>query len=208
MGLGHRLGIRLRLLRRLAALGVGRGADRPLLLGSVKANIGHLEAAAGIAGLIKVILSLGAGELPGQAHFKEPNPRIAWSDLPVEVVRSRRPWPPGRRIAGVNAFGFSGTNAHVVVEGYAEPAPTGAAVAERPAQVLALSAKSAGALQQLAARYEALLAAAAGASLGDLCFTAGVGRSHFEHRAAVVAGRGRSCRRSCGDAGGRVAWIG
>src|ERR1700722_7709174 len=70
------------------ALGAGRDLDRPLLLGSVKANIGHLEAAAGIAGLIKVVLSLNAGELPGQVHFREPNPRIAWSELPVAVVRS------------------------------------------------------------------------------------------------------------------------
>ena len=187
-GTGTSLGDPIEVGAAAGALGAGRGLERPLLLGSVKANIGHLEAAAGIAGLIKVVLSLNAGELPGQVHFREPNPRIAWSELPVAVVRSRRPWPPGRRIAGVSSYGFSGTNAHVVVEGYAAAAPADSAIEERPAQVLALSAKSAWSLRELAGRYEAWLAGSPGASLGDLCFTAGVGRSHFEHRAAVVAG--------------------
>ena len=187
-GTGTSLGDPIEVGAAAGALGAGRGLERPLLLGSVKANIGHLEAAAGIAGLIKVVLSLNAGELPGQVHFREPNPRIAWSELPVAVVRSRRPWPPGRRIAGVSSYGFSGTNAHVVVEGYAAAAAADSAIEERPAQVLALSAKSAWSLRELAGRYEAWLAGSPGASLGDLCFTAGVGRSHFEHRAAVVAG--------------------
>ena len=185
-GTGTSLGDPIEVGAAAAALGAGRDASRPLLLGSVKANIGHLEAAAGMAGLIKVVLSLRAGELPGQAHFREPNPKIAWSELPVSVVRERRPWPAGRRIAGVSGFGFSGTNAHVVVEAY-EEAAAGAAK-DRPAEVLVLSAKSAGALRALAGRYEAQLAGSAAASLGDLCFTAGVGRSHFEHRAAIVAG--------------------
>ena len=187
-GTGTSLGDPIEVGAAAGALGAGRDLDRPLLLGSVKANIGHLEAAAGIAGLIKVVLSLNAGELPGQVHFREPNPRIAWSELPVAVVRSRRPWPPGRRIAGVSSYGFSGTNAHVVVEGYAAAARADSAIVERPAQVLALSAKSAWSLRELAGRYEAWLAGSPGASLGDLCFTAEVGRSHFEHRAAVVAG--------------------
>ena len=168
--------------------------DRPLLLGSVKANIGHLEAAAGIAGLIKVGLSLQAGELPGQAHFQDPNPRIAWSSLPVSVVRERQAWPLGRRLAGVSAFGFSGTNAHVIVEGYAEAEGVSGG-RERSAEVLALSAKTPGALRELAGRYEAFLSSSPGASVGDICFTAGIGRSHFEHRAAIVAGGRRSLLR-------------
>ena len=186
-GTGTSLGDPIEVVAAAEALGVGRGADRPLLLGSVKANIGHLEAAAGIAGLIKVVLSLGARELPGQAFFREPNPRIAWSELPVEVVRSRRSWPAGRRIAGISSFGFSGTNAHVIVEGYEAAAPAGVPGAERPAHVLPLSGKSPGALRELAGRYEEWLAASPEASLGDICFTASVGRSHFEHRAAIVA---------------------
>src|SRR6185437_8948925 len=186
-GTGTSLGDPIEVGAAAGALGAGRALDRPLLLGSVKANIGHLEAAAGIAGLIKVVLSLNAGELPGQVHFREPNPRIAWSELPVAVVRRRQPWPPGRRIAGVSSYGFSGTNAHVVVEGYAAAAAVDSSLVERPAHVLALSAKSAWSLRELAGRYETWLAASPGASLGDLCFTAGVGRSHFEHRAAVVA---------------------
>ena len=101
-----------------AALGAGRDANRPLLIGSVKTNIGHLEAAAGIAGLIKVILSLEHEVLPQHLHFQNPSPHIPWDRLPVRVVDEAIPWErDGRpRIAGVSSFGFSGTNAHVIVE--------------------------------------------------------------------------------------------
>ena len=142
--------------------------------------------------MIKVILALQAGELPGQPHFATPNPHIPWERLPVEVVRARRAWPEGRRIAGVSSFGFSGTNAHVVVEGYAAAAAsetTQPALPERSVFVLPLSAKSDGALTAMAERYVEWLADPAQADVapGDVCFTAGAGRSHFGHRAAVVA---------------------
>jgi acyl transferase domain-containing protein/thioesterase domain-containing protein len=187
-GTGTSLGDPIEVGAAARALGAGRPADRPLLLGSAKAAIGHLEAAAGIAGLIKVVLALRAGELPGQPNFGTPNPHIAWSDLPVEVVRSRRPWPAGRRLAGVSSFGFSGTNAHVVLEGYAEPAAEAAALPERGAHLLPLSAKSEAALAALAGRYLTALENDPDLALGDACFTAGVGRSHLPHRAAVVGG--------------------
>ena len=116
-----------------AVMGAGRPSDTPLLIGSVKTNIGHLEAAAGVAGLIKVVLALGHGELPGQLHWDAPSPHIRWDALKLRVVDRLRAWKPinGRCIAGVSSFGFSGTNAHVVVEA----APVGAEIAaglERP----------------------------------------------------------------------------
>ncbi|MER5469952.1 SDR family NAD(P)-dependent oxidoreductase [Streptomyces sp. NPDC002685] len=102
-----------------AVLGRGRPADRPLLIGSVKSNLGHLEGAAGVTGLIKTVLSLHHGQLPATLHFHSPNPHIDFTALGLRVVTEPTPWPggsdrPGR--AGVSAFGFGGTNAHVVLE--------------------------------------------------------------------------------------------
>ena len=99
-------------------LGAGREASQPLLIGSAKTNIGHLEAAAGIAGVIKVILSLEHETLPKHLHFENPSPHIPWDRLAVEVVKETIPWERnGRpRIAGVSSFGFAGTNAHVILE--------------------------------------------------------------------------------------------
>jgi len=120
-GTGTALGDPIEVQAAAAALGEGRAAGRPLLIGSVKANIGHLEAASGIAGLIKVVLAMGRGVIPGQLHFSRPSPHIPWDRLPVRVADRATPWPNGaggrRPIAGVSSFGFSGTNAHVVLEG-------------------------------------------------------------------------------------------
>ena len=101
--------------------GQGRGPDGPLLVGSVKTNIGHLESAAGIAGLIKAVLAMKRGVIPKHLHFNNPNPRIDWENLPVRVTTEATEWPvrSGRPpLAGVSAYGMSGTNAHLVVEGY------------------------------------------------------------------------------------------
>jgi len=100
-----------------AVLSTGRSKDQPLAIGSVKTNIGHLESAAGVAGLIKGVLALHHEELPPHLHFHQPNPHIAWAEMPIEVPTVRRPWPAGRsrRVAGVSSFGVSGTNVHVVV---------------------------------------------------------------------------------------------
>jgi myxalamid-type polyketide synthase MxaB len=168
-------------------------ADRsqPLLVGSVKSNVGHLEWAAGICGLIKVILSLNHGQVPASLHVKQLNPLLDWASLPLRVVTESTPWPDRRRLAGVSSFGFGGTNAHVVIEG--PPATAGEPEADgtfpdRPLHVFPLSAKSPEALRALAGRYATRLQAADVGALGDICYTAGAGRSHFEHRlAAVVA---------------------
>jgi len=161
-----------------------RAPGRPLLIGSVKTNIGHLEAAAGVAGVIKVALAMAHNEIPPHLHFDAPNPHIPWGNFAIEVASTRRPWPAGRRLAGVSAFGFSGTNAHVVME--AAPAPQASVPSLRSAQLLVLSGHTAAALQSAVARTRAALEHTVPADLADYCFTAAAGRSHFEHRLAIV----------------------
>lgn len=175
-----------------AVLGAGRASDQPLLIGSAKTNIGHLEAAAGIAGVIKVILSLEHETLPKHCNFENPSPHIPWDRLAVEVVRETTPWTRGDRprIAGISSFGFAGTNAHVILE--EAPTESPVAVADpvgQPADrfsILPLSARTPAALTQLADRYRRWLTAHPEASLADVCITAGTARAHLEHRAALV----------------------
>ena len=165
----------------------GRGPHRPLLIGSVKTNIGHLESAAGIAGLIKVVLALHHAEIPPHLHLRSLNPLISLAAIPAVIPTTCVPWPAGerRRLAGVSSFGFSGTNAHAVLEeAPASGSPVGAA--DRPRHVLAVSAKNPAALRDLAGRYERYLSNATD-SAADICFSAAAGRSHFEHRLAVSA---------------------
>jgi myxalamid-type polyketide synthase MxaB len=171
-----------------AVFGPGRSADTPVIIGSTKTNIGHLETAAGIAGLIKTALALQHGEIPPHLHLQQPNPHIPWDEIPIMVPTARTVWQPptGRRIAGVSSFGFSGTNAHVVVE--EAPAPTPAPpTADRPLHLLALSARTEKALGALAARYERHLAEHPEQQVADVCYTANAGRSHVAHRLAVTA---------------------
>ncbi|WP_437756705.1 type I polyketide synthase [Sorangium sp. So ce1389] len=165
--------------------------QRPLLLGSAKANIGHLEAAAGISGLIKLVLSLQHKTVPPHRCVGERNPHIPWSRLPVEIPAAAQPWASdgAPRVGGVSSFGFSGTNVHVVLEEAPEAAPAEAPV-ERPLHLLALSAKSDGALRALVAAYQRRLGAGdapvGGAPVGDVCFTANTGRAQFRHRACAI----------------------
>ena len=127
---GSQLGDPIELRAAAALYGKGRDAERPLLVGSVKSNIGHLEAAAGMAALIKTLLAMNQGVIPKHLHFENPNPHVDWEDIPVRVTSDNTDWPKvsGRRpLAGVNAFGLSGTNAHVLVEGYGQPSNTATA---------------------------------------------------------------------------------
>ena len=180
-----------------AALGAGRDPDQPLLMGSAKTNIGHLEAAAGIAGVIKVILSLENELLPQHLHFQNPSPHIPWDRLAVRVVEEATAWERnGRpRIAGISSFGFAGTNAHVILEeaplaprqATPEPAPGPVdSPGDRRFSILPLSAKTPAALVEVADRYRGWLSAHPEAALADVCFAAGAGRAHLEHRAALV----------------------
>ncbi len=198
-GTGTSLGDPIEVQAAGAALGKGRDADRPLLIGSVKTNIGHLEAAAGIAGLIKVILSFEHEVLPKHLNFSKPSPHIPWDRLPVRVVDEAVPWArDGRpRIAGISSFGFSGTNAHVILEEAPEASHVAAPATpsdDRRFSLLPLSARSPAALAELAKAYGSWLAAHPDASLADVCLTAGSGRSHFEHRAAIVVNSMESAR--------------
>ncbi|HEX3641760.1 MAG TPA: beta-ketoacyl synthase N-terminal-like domain-containing protein, partial [Ktedonobacteraceae bacterium] len=176
-----------------AVLTKDRHPNQPCLLGSVKTNIGHLEAAAGIAGLIKTVLCLQKDEIVPHLHFKQLNSHISFADTPFAIPTQHQSWPPNQhRLAGVSAFGFGGTNVHVILE--AAPVAdklTSTAVSsleiERPQHLLTLSALSAPALLALAQRYEAYLKSHPSNSLADICFTANTGRSHFAHRLAISA---------------------
>jgi len=169
-----------------ASLGSGHSKDNPLLIGSIKTNMGHLEAAAGIMGLIKAILCVKHGEVPPHLHYDNPNPHIPWDDIPVKVVTELTPWPQGyqKRIAGVSSFGFSGTNAHIVVE---EPPQVEVqkAETERPLHMLALSAKTEPALKELAERYVDYIASHSDTPVTDFTYTANAGRAHWGHRLAI-----------------------
>jgi len=173
-----------------AALGEGRSAATPLRLGSVKTNIGHAEAAAGIAGLIKVVLSLQHGEIPAHLNLRTLSPHIDWSRMPVVVPTARSAWPRGGRprLAGVSSFGFSGTNAHVILE---ESPGSSAAPAERdrPMHVMTVSARHPESLRELAAQYADRLEGQPDAALADIAYTANAGRTHFAHRAVIKAAR-------------------
>lgn len=186
-----------------------RDPTQPLIIGSVKTNIGHLEAAAGIAGVIKAVVCLQHREIAPNLHFKAGNPHIDWSALPIKVPAAPMPWAPidGRRLAGVSSFGFSGTNAHVILEEAPEPEPTKVPAVDRPMHLLALSARRPEPLQELACQYESRLAET---EIGDACFTANAGRSHFAHRLAVVGATAQEMRRAlaahiAGEANAAVA---
>ncbi|PRC43557.1 polyketide synthase, partial [Mycobacterium sp. ITM-2017-0098] len=207
-GTGTPLGDPIEVQAAAAAYGGSRDADRPLLMGSVKTNIGHTESASGAAGLIKVVLALQHGLLPESLHFDTPSPHIPWDSLPVKVVDKAVPWQAnGRpRRAGVSSFGFTGTNAHVLIEeAPSQPAlvddtVTGEADADAQAvNVLALSARSPEALVALAQRYESWLSTHPDIDLADVCLTAGTGRSHFDHRAALVVESVQGAREALTD---------
>src|SRR5207245_3496234 len=161
---------------------------RPVMFGSVKTNLGHLESAAGVVGLVKAVLTLQHEEIPPHLHLKNPTPHVDWQSVPVVVPTLRTPWSANgdRRIAGVSAFGFSGTNAHVVLE-RAPPGEEMARELERPLHMLTVSAKTGTALQELVGRLNRYLPEHPSLDLADVCFTANAGRGHFAHRLAVRA---------------------
>jgi acyl transferase domain-containing protein/NADPH:quinone reductase-like Zn-dependent oxidoreductase/NAD(P)-dependent dehydrogenase (short-subunit alcohol dehydrogenase family) len=171
-----------------AVLGRGRAGDTPCIVGSVKTNIGHTEAASGMAGLIKAVLCLQQRAIPASLHFRTPNPAIPWQELPLKVAHALLPLPgqDGPRYAGVNSFGVTGTNAHIVLE--EAPAVLSLTTAEQPAraQLLALSAHTPQALYTLATHYRALLDDDA-LAVADLCYSAGARSSHLRERIAIVA---------------------
>ncbi len=188
-GTGTRLGDPIEVQALAAVLGAGRAAERPLLIGSVKTNLGHLEAAAGMAGLLKVIVSLEHREIPAHLHLRLLNPFIPWAELPVKVTTEHTPWEPlgGTRIAGTSSFGFSGTNAHVILEQAPTPTLSPRPVIDRPLHLLALSARSEPALRELVKRFDSYLLEHQGAALADVAFTANACRAHGETRLVATA---------------------
>ena len=198
-GAGSALGDPIEVQAAVTVYGKGRQEDRPLLIGSVKTNIGHLETAAGVAGIIKVVLAMKRGVIPKQLHFREPNPNLEWERLPVRVVSEMVDWPlhaerpPG---AAVSSFGISGSNAHVVIEGYTDPPAAEDNQGDGQDRFLPLSGKTSDALRELAQRFLSWLDERAGESssgngltrelLADMAWTASVGRAHFKHRKGIV----------------------
>ncbi|WP_245675759.1 type I polyketide synthase [Micromonospora halophytica] len=184
-GTGTALGDPIEAEALIGAYGTGR--DRPLWLGSVKSNIGHTQAAAGVAGIIKMVLALGAGELPRTLHADEPTPHVDWSAGTLRLLRQPVPWPAGDRPrrAAVSSFGISGTNAHLVLEEAPVPAADAGPVPDTaPAPVpWLLSGRVEAALRAQAAR----LRPAAGSPAAGVGIALATQRSRFEHRAVVVA---------------------
>ena len=166
-----------------------QGRRRDLLVGSVKTNIGHLEAAAGVAGVLKTALALSRRRVPAHLHFHTPSPRIAWNEMPlrvpVELTEWPEPWGARGRLAGVSSFGLSGVNAHVVLEEAPAPEPQPAGDSSR--HTLTLSARSPEALAELTDRYAGALADNPGWNWADVCYTSNTGRAHMECRAAITA---------------------
>jgi len=174
-----------------AALGAGRPIGRKVWIGSVKSNFGHTEAAAGIAGLMKVVLALQHETIPAHLHFKDPSPHISWDEVAAAVPAASVAWPAREepRFAGVSSFGISGTNAHAILS----DAPRIAAQSDRSERdhLLALSARSAEALRDLALSYRSLLSRKPETDPCGLSSSAGRRRAHHNHRLAIV---GRSVR--------------
>ncbi|MGW5506012.1 beta-ketoacyl synthase N-terminal-like domain-containing protein [Streptomyces rochei] len=193
-GTGTPLGDPIEAQALLATYGQDRPADRPLLLGSVKSNIGHSQAAAGVAGVIKTVLAIRHGVLPKSLHIDRPSTHVDWEAGNVRLLTESTPWPEtGRpRRAGVSSFGISGTNAHLVIEQAPDAEePTGDGTEEQGATPAAVptvvpwtvSAKTRGSLDAQIAR----LTDATGATALDLGFSLATGRSTFEHRAVLLA---------------------
>ena len=168
------------------ALGKSTPGEPHCLLGSVKANIGHLENASGMASLAKVLGCLQHDEIPGQLHFTKLNPRISLAGTRIVIPSKPQPWPRSpRRLAGVSSFGFGGTNAHMIVEeAPARFRPEG--LPTRPCHILTLSARTESAVKNMASRLERHLAEHPEDDLMNVCFSANAGRSHFARRVAVV----------------------
>jgi acyl transferase domain-containing protein/NADPH:quinone reductase-like Zn-dependent oxidoreductase/NAD(P)-dependent dehydrogenase (short-subunit alcohol dehydrogenase family)/acyl carrier protein len=160
----------------------------PVYVASAKTNLGHTEPAAGVVGLIKMVLQLERGKVAPHLHFKNPSRRIAWDELPIRIPTEVLPYPRygQRRIGGISSFGFTGTNSHLIVEEAPSTPANGAARVQRPYEVLCLSARSEAALSSMATAYAARLTAADEAPLADVCHSAATTRTQFVHRTAIV----------------------
>ncbi|MDZ8033650.1 SDR family NAD(P)-dependent oxidoreductase [Nostoc sp. DedSLP04] len=203
-GTGTSLGDPIEVNALKAALMLDRSPDRACWLGSVKTNIGHLEAAAGIAGLIKVVLCLQHQEISPNLHLDRINSLISLAETPLSIPLQPQQWLEEKepRFAGVSSFGFGGTNAHVILAAApsnfrlpildfrfdnADRNPKSKIQNPKSLHLLTLSAKNEAALRELVESYQVFLSSNSQTSLADICFTANSGRSHFDYRLAVIA---------------------
>ncbi|MBB4946104.1 pimaricinolide synthase PimS1 [Kitasatospora gansuensis] len=191
-GTGTRLGDPIEAQALLATYGQDRPEDRPLWLGSIKSNIGHAQAAAGVSGVIKMAMAVRNGLMPRTLHVDEPSPQVDWTAGEVRLLTEAREWPQitGPRRAGVSSFGLSGTNAHLIIE--QAPVPAELTVAqddsELPLVPLLFSAKSAKSLPAQAAKLLDRILGDQELSLLDVGFSLATGRAQLDHRAVVLAG--------------------
>ena len=194
-GTGTSLGDPIEIRALDVALGQGRTPDLPLYVGSVKTNIGHLESAAGVAGVIKAILALQHRQIPPHLHLVRLNPYINWDELPIKIPNRLTPWLSAERprMAGVSSFGASGTNAHIILE-EAPNSEVASSQWKRPFHILALSAKTEAGLQEAIAGYRDYLTARSLPNLGVVCHSANTGRVHFDRRSCAI---GRSATEIC-----------
>ncbi|MGW3426087.1 SDR family NAD(P)-dependent oxidoreductase, partial [Streptomyces phaeochromogenes] len=194
-GTGTELGDPIEAQALLATYGADRPADRPLWLGSVKSNIGHTQTAAGVAGVIKMVMAMRHDELPATLHLDEPTPHVDWESGAIALLDRARPWPRqgGPRRAAVSSFGISGTNAHVVLEEppTAATSPTASTAADAPPPAgelpLLLSAKSADALADQAERLRTWLTDRPAEPFTDVARATASARAAFDHRGVVIA---------------------
>ncbi|MFJ3794579.1 type I polyketide synthase [Kitasatospora sp. NPDC090091] len=195
-GTGTSLGDPIEVQALTAVYGRQRSAERPLWLGSVKSNIGHTQAASGVAGVIKTVMAIRHGVLPRTLHVNEPSPHIDWTSGSVAVLTEQTPWPEtGKpRRAGVSSFGMSGTNAHVIIE-QAPDADTATATTTAAEPLITtgpvpwvLSGRTDAALRAQAGRLREFLASRGEESvgLGEVGWSLATGRARFDHRAVVL----------------------
>ncbi len=198
-GSGTPLGDQIEMTALKKVFADGERAPGTLVVGSVKSNIGHCNAAAGAAGLIKTALAVKHGTVPPTVHFSACDERLGLSGTPLYVSASPQPWKvEGPRRAGVSSFGLGGTNAHLVVEEPPAPAPSGPGAEW---QLLVLSARSEAALRAARENLRAHLRSDPGAPLADVAWTLQAGRAEWEHRFAVVGRDAADAARALAEGG-------
>ncbi len=171
------------------AFGFHSGMGKRIAIGSVKTNIGHLDAGASIVGIIKTALALHYEQLPATLHFTKPNPQIDFKNSPFEVNASLRPWQRGElpRRAGVSTFGLGGTNAHIIIEEAPYSVRSPQSVVGSSPEIMVLSAKTEQALEKSTANLVSFFEKNPNSNLADAAFTLAIGRPHFSKRAALLA---------------------
>jgi acyl transferase domain-containing protein/acyl carrier protein len=185
-GTGTKIGDPIEMEAIAGVFATARSKENPLLVGSVKSNIGHTEGVAGMAGMMKAVLSIRHHMIPKNLHFKTPNELIDWNSLPVKVPVENTAWTAEEKYIGVSGFGVTGTNAHVIIGAAPAAEPKEAVVLRQDVYVLPLSAKTPEALQALAKAYAEFIGSSSDA-LEDICAMAALKRSSFEVREVFVA---------------------